>query len=151
MTPTLVRADPRAGAARGLVEASHRLMQSLFPADANHYLDLEELAAPEIQFYLAELEDRALGCGALAICDGYGEVKSLFVDPAARGTGLGRALLGKIEAEARAAGLDWLKLETGTGLEAAHGLYLAFGFRECGPFGAYDAGPYSVFFEKRLG
>ena len=150
MSPTLVRADPREGQARALVEASHALMQSLYPAEANHYLDLEALAAPEIRFFLAELEGRALGCCALAVTEDYGEVKSLFVDPAARGTGLGQALLAEIEAVARAERLGWLKLETGTGLDAAHGLYRAHGFQECGPFGAYEAGPFSVFFEKRL-
>ena len=150
MSPALVRADPREGQARALVEASHALMQSLYPAEANHYLDLEALAAPDVWFYLATSEDRALGCCALAVKDGYGEVKSLFVDPAARGAGLGRALLAEIEAVARAEGLEWLRLETGTGLDAAHGLYRAHGFRECGAFGAYEAGPFSVFFEKRL-
>ncbi|QIE54729.1 GNAT family N-acetyltransferase [Pikeienuella piscinae] len=146
----LRRADPREPAATALLEASHALMRALFPAETNHFLSIDALCAPDIRFFLAEGDRDALGCGALALRDGYGEIKSMFVAPEARGTGAGAAILNRIEDEARAAGLPCLRLETGDRLHAAHRLYLRCGFGFRGPFGAYSAAPESLFMEKPL-
>ncbi len=150
MTLTVAPADPRAPEARALLEASHALLRSLYPREANHFLGAEALAAPDVRFFVARRGARALGCAALALRDGYGEVKSMFVGPEARRAGVGAALLARLEAEARGAGLALLRLETGTGLDAAHALYRRSGFADCGPFGAYAAHPLSVFMEKPL-
>ena len=40
-----------------LLVASQALMGSLFPAEDNHFLSLDELRGPEIRFFTAELED----------------------------------------------------------------------------------------------
>lgn len=145
----VARADPRSPEGRALLAASHALMQSLYPPEDNHYLSVDELAAPHVAFWIARDPD-PLGCVALAALDGYGEVKSMFVDPAARGRGAGAALLAALESEARAQGLPRLLLETGDTLDAAHRLYARQGFSVRGPFGAYREGPHSVFMEKPL-
>ena len=62
------------------------------------------------------------------------EVKHLYVVPAARGRGIGRLLLGRLEALARDAGTDLLVLDTNRALEAAGGLYRASGFEPVPPF-----------------
>jgi putative acetyltransferase len=92
-----------------------------------------------------------VGCGALAIRDGYGEIKSMFVDPETRRAGVAAGLLGRLEAEATARGLAILRLETGDLLHAARAFYGRNGFTIRGPFGSYSAHPHSVFMEKRLG
>ncbi|WP_296418000.1 GNAT family N-acetyltransferase [Pseudooctadecabacter sp.] len=143
-------ADPKAPGPAALLGQSHALMNAMFPADACHYLDLDALCADHIRFFAAREGDLVLGTGALAVMDGYGEVKSMFTDEAGRGKGVAAAVLRMIEDTARAEGLPLLRLETGTGLDAAHRLYRRFGFTECGPFGSYDASPYSLFFEKTL-
>ena len=143
-------ADPRSEEARALLGQSHALLSSLYPPEHNHYLSVDELAAPHIDFWIAEDAARPLGCVALARLDGYGEVKSMFVDPAARGKGVGAALMATLEERARATGLPVLRLETGDDLDAAHRLYRRHGFTDCGPFGDYEEGPHSVFMEKRL-
>ena len=150
MTAGLVirREDPRE--ARALLEASHAMMLELFTPESNHFLSLEALAAPDITFFVARLDGNMVGCGALAIRDGYGEIKSMFVDPDTRRTGVAAGLMGRLEAEAMARGLEMLRLETGNLLHAAQALYLRNGFSECGPFGSYSAHPHSVFMEKRL-
>lgn len=142
--------DPKAPAAAALLGQSHALMNAMFPAGACHYLDLDALCADNIRFFTAREGDQILGTGALAIYDGYGEVKSMFTDKAGRGKGVAAAVLRMIEDTAREAGLPLLRLETGTGLDAAHRLYERFGFAQCGPFGDYEAGPYSLFYEKTL-
>jgi len=149
------RGDPREAGAMALLQDSHHLMESLFPPEDNHYLSIDALCLPEIAFYVAEdgAEDggRVLGTIALARKDGYGEVKSMFVDPAARGRGVARALLAHLERDARAAGLRVLRLETGHLLAAAIALYSAQGFVTCKAFGDYAVNDTSVFMEKRLG
>lgn len=52
--------------------------------------------------------DRLAGFGALDLATG--EVDALFVDPECQGGGIGRALLGALEAMARAAGVERLFL-----------------------------------------
>lgn len=149
--PVLVveRGDPLE--ARALLEASHAMMLDLFTPDSNHFLSLDALAAPDIAFFVARAEGRTVGCGALAIRDGYGEIKSMFVDPEARGAGVAAGLMDRLEAEALTLGLPLLRLETGNLLEAAQALYRRHGFAVRGPFGDYSEHPHSVFMEKRLG
>jgi putative acetyltransferase len=80
----------------------------------------------------------------------------MYVRDVARRLGVAQAMLNHIEAEAHQAGVDVLRLETGTHQEAAIQLYLRAGFQRCAAFGEYaDMSPTaigtSVFFEKRLG
>ena len=151
MTAGLVveREEPRE--ARALLEASQAMMLELFTPESNHFLSLDALAAPDITFFVARLDGNAVGCGALAIRDGYGELKSMFVDPGTRRAGVAAGLLERLEAEAVARGLALLRLETGNLLDATQALYQRHGFTVRGPFGSYSDHPHSVFMEKRLG
>lgn len=83
----VTQGDPRDPGATALLRASHALMQSLFPTEDNHYLSIDALCAPDIRFFTARRDGATVGCGALALRPGYGELKSMFVDPAARGSG----------------------------------------------------------------
>lgn len=150
MIVSVALGDPRDPAATGLLQASHLMMQSLFPAEANHYLSIDALAAPNIRFFTATRGTATIGCGALAVKEGYGEVKSMFVAPEARGARVGEMILTKIETAARAEGLPVLRLETGDSLASAHSLYQRAGFLWRGAFGEYEDGPHSVFMEKNL-
>ena len=134
-----------------MLEASHAMMLELFDPEANHFLSLDALRGADIRFFIAWLDGHVAGCGALALRAGYGEIKSMFVDPETRRAGIARRLMDRLESEARALGLPLLRLETGNLLDAAHALYLRHGFELRGPFGDYPAHPQSVFMEKRLG
>lgn len=151
MTLAITYGDPRDPGARHLLESSHALMQSLFPVEANHFLSLDALCRDEIKFLVAREGDKTLGCVALANKRDYGEVKSMFVDPDARGKSVGAKLLTRLEEEAQVLGLIVLNLETGDKLHAAHRLYERAGFTYCDAFGEYQAGPFSLFMTKRLG
>jgi putative acetyltransferase len=79
----------------------------------------------------------------------------IYTREAARRRGVGKALLARLEAEARRAGKKVLRLETGVRQVAAMGLYEHWGFRRRGPFGHYSELPpaaiaASVFYEKPL-
>lgn len=129
-------------------------MSALYPPESNHFLDVSQLLAPNVRFFVAREATRGVGCGALVVegasDDAYGEVKRMYVDPALRGRGVGRLILDALEAEARAGGVAFLRLETGPKQPEALGLYRRAGFVERGPFGDYAPDPLSVFMEKRL-
>ncbi len=71
--------------------------------------------------------------------DGVCELKRLYVKPATRGRGVGRALTEQAIAEARAMGYRLMRLDTGTFLEASRHLYASLGFVEIAPY--YDVPP----------
>lgn len=144
------QANPHDPGPRALIDAHHLLMQSYFPPEENYYLEIEALCADHIRFYAVREGEACLGMGALAVQDGYGEVKSMFTSPEARGKGVGKALLRQIEDQARTEGLTLLKLETGDPLKAAVGLYERAGFQRCKIFGEYQPNSSSVYMEKHL-
>jgi ribosomal protein S18 acetylase RimI-like enzyme len=74
-------------------------------------------------------------------------LEELYVYPASRGEGLGRALLEEAMEEARAQGADHIDLGTSTDDEAAIGLYESAGFtnREGKP-----DGPVMLYYERDL-
>src|SRR5690606_254049 len=53
----------------------------------------EDMRAPHGVFVVAYLKGRPIGCAGLKLYDGFAEVKRMWVDPDARGLGLGRRLL----------------------------------------------------------
>jgi putative acetyltransferase len=103
-----------------------------------------------VRFIVARRGATAVGCGALRIDVGYGELKRMYVVPEARGRRLGRLILERIEEEARREGLRCLRLETGIHQPEALALYRAAGYVEREAFGEYAADPLSVFMEKIL-
>jgi putative acetyltransferase len=66
--------------------------------------------------------------------------------------GVGAAMLRHIIDEAKARGIKRLSLETGSGdaFDAAHALYLRFGFEYCPPFGAYTDDSFSRFMTREI-
>ena len=146
----VARTDPHDPQATALLKQSHALMQSLFPPEDNFYLEIDDLCADHIHFFAAREGDTVLGTGAVAIKDGYAEIKSMFVAESARGKGVAAAIMRQLEDIARAAKITTLKLETGNVLHAAHRLYERHGFTRCGVFGDYTNAPSSIFMEKAL-
>jgi GNAT superfamily N-acetyltransferase len=127
------------------------LSAALYPADSNHRLPLSALVRPDIHFLVARKGKAAVGCGALkSFTDGSGEIKSMWVDVEARGSGVAAQILAQLEAEARRQGLRHLKLETGVYSAPAIALYRKNGFLPCEAFPPYKPDPFSVFMQKIL-
>ncbi|EAQ13101.1 putative acetyltransferase [Maritimibacter alkaliphilus HTCC2654] len=143
-------ANPLDPAPSALLAQAQALQAETYAPENNHALPTEALAAPDIRFFAAREGDEVLGVGALAIRDGYGEVKAMFTSGAARGKGVGAALLRMIEDTAREEKLPVLHLETGEELAAAVRLYERQGFKRSGAFGDYEDDGISLFMTKVL-
>jgi putative acetyltransferase len=138
-----------------LIAELDRALAAVYQPHERHGLSLAQVFEPHVRFFIARSDGAAVGCGSVALFAGYGEVKRMYTREAARGRGVGKAVLRRLEAEARGAGAPLLRLETGTHQAAAIGLYEACGFRRRAAFGAYARMPAervatSLFFEKRL-
>ncbi|MEB8387926.1 GNAT family N-acetyltransferase [Rhodobacteraceae bacterium KMM 6894] len=144
------KAHPLDPGPKALLEQSHALMLALFEPEENYFLGFEALCAPEVHFAIAREDDAILGTGAIVNKGVYGEIKSMFTSPAARGKGVAAALLRALEDQARDAGLPLLKLETAEKLAEAVRLYARNGFVRCDRFGEYAANDVSVYMEKPL-
>ncbi len=121
------------------------------PDEFKFRMTAEEMARPDTTTFVVRVGGEAVGCGALRRHDGHlGEVKRMYLRPAARGRGLAGRLLARIETEARAHGLGELALETGIGFAAARRVYERAGFVACGAFADYPDSGYAAFYRKTL-
>ena len=108
-----------------------------------------EVRPPAGQFFVAYRDGVAIGCGAVKHRPGAPtEIKRMWIDPAARGLGLGRRLLAVLEACAAAGGARVVRLETGGVLTEAIALYRSTGWVEVAPFN--DEPFADHWFEKQL-
>lgn len=148
-------ADPEEAGARACLAAYFDLLAARIPGVSRaHVPDPDPEAAayrpPSGMFLLARSEaGQALGCVCLkGVGAETGEVKRLWVDPAARGHGLGRQLMEAIEHSARTLGQTSLRLDTNSALTEAIALYRATGWTETAPFG--PAFPADLWFAKEF-
>jgi GNAT superfamily N-acetyltransferase len=109
-----------------------------------------ELAAPHGAFLVGYLDGAPACCGGVKRLDERAcEIKRMFVAPAFRRRGVARALLHRLEQEARSLGYALARLDTGPRQPGARALYEAEGYR---PIGNFNANPVADFFgEKPLG
>lgn len=98
------------------------------------------------------LEDgQAVACGGYKEhAPGTAEIKRVFVKPACRGRGYGRAVMAALERRAKSQGYTRLILETGNMLANAIRLYKAIGYVRIENYAQYRCMPLSVCMEKRL-
>jgi putative acetyltransferase len=148
------RVDELTGAeTQALVRRHLAGMHANSPACSVHAFDVDRLRQPGVTFWTGWQGEQLVVMGALKRLDAAnGEIKSMRVDDAWLGKGAGRRMLEHIFAEARAAGLRALWLETGStpAFDPAIRLYRSAGFTPCGPFGDYTEDPFSVFLTRAL-
>jgi GNAT superfamily N-acetyltransferase len=116
------------------------------------WVEVHEMEPPGGAFLLLSDDGEAVACGGLRTLDaddGLGEIKRMYVVPAARRRGHARRLLAALEDAAREAGLRRLRLDTNAQQPEALELYAATGYAEIAD---YNGSPTAThWFEKRLG
>ena len=137
-----------------LVELDRALSGPYLP-EQRHALSLDQLFEDNVRFFAARHDGVAVGCGGVAIYDGFAEVKRMFTRPTARRQGVATAVLRHLEGEAKRAGYSVLRLETGMYQTEAIEFYSRAGFERCDAFGEYvsmsrQAIETSVFYEKLI-
>jgi len=139
--------DPRVDDVRALLERHLAFARAVTPPEGVHALDVDGLLDPTVTCFSARLDGELLGVGALKqLAEAHAELKSMHTVGAARGQGVGRALVDHLLSVAAARNCQRVSLETGAmdAFAPARSLYTKVGFRPCAPFGEYEPSPTSV-------
>lgn len=153
MSLTFGRADPSDPDVAALVQAHMARAEKYYPPEACHCYDTATLQDRGVVLFVARDAGAALAIGGYLPLDGTtAEMKSVFTSKAARGKGIGAAIVRHLIAEARAAGYQQIFLETGNDAAsaAARAVYEKLGFSYRGPFGDYGEDPLSAYMEATL-
>jgi putative acetyltransferase len=126
------------GEVRALVGELDAELSRHYPPEQRHGLTLDAIFQPHVRFHVARLHGMAVGCGGVALFADFAEVKRMYLREAARGQGVADAILARLATEASDAGLNLLRLETGTQQQAAIRFYRRVGFMPCMAFPPYD-------------
>ncbi|HXB51503.1 MAG TPA: GNAT family N-acetyltransferase [Rhizomicrobium sp.] len=126
---------------RLLVHELNQELGALYTPNQCHGLALDAIFQSHIRFFVARQSGRAVGCGGVALFADFAEVKRMYVRLEARRQGVADAIMARLIAETRAAGLSVLRLETGTHSSAAIRFYRKSGFRDCMAFEPYASLP----------
>jgi putative acetyltransferase len=63
--------------ARELIAELDQVLGAVYPPEQRHGLSIEQVFEPNVRFFAARIGDEAVGCGAVALFDGYAEVKRM--------------------------------------------------------------------------
>jgi putative acetyltransferase len=155
MTIALERATAPTPEIVALLDALNRALDVGYSPDQKHALSVDQLFQPNIQFFVVHLNGAAVACGGIGFYDGYAELKRMYAKPEVRGKGVAKAVLARLETEARDVGIMIVRIETGNLQHEAMRFYEREGYAKCAAFGPYAAMPAnaiatSVFYEKKL-
>jgi GNAT superfamily N-acetyltransferase len=109
----------------------------------------EDVTPPDGRLVVAYADGMPSGCGAFKRLDpDHIEIKRVYVAPEARGRGVAKAIVGRLEELAREAGYSIARLDTGNNQPEADALYRSLGYTEIAD---YNANPWaSNWYEKPL-
>ena len=148
--PSADQAEGVQGAVR-LREAQRTELDARYGTDDHEPGALPTAETVAVFLVARDAAGTALGCGGIRLLGpGSGEVKRMYVEPAARGTGVAAAILRALEDHARDLGITRLLLETGTGQPDAIRFYQREGYEPIEAYGPYRGEPLSRCFARDL-
>jgi putative acetyltransferase len=145
--------DPRSPDVAALLARHLRFSLTQTPAEYSFALDQDGLADEAVTFFNLRDHGSLLGIGAIKqVGPRHAEIKSMHTAEAARGRGIGRAMLTHLVEVARGRGYRQVSLETGTtaAFAPARALYASAGFVPCGPFADYQPSEHNMFMTMDL-
>jgi putative acetyltransferase len=140
--------DPTADDVRALLGRHLAFARATTLPEEVYALGVDALLDPAVTFFSYRVDGELLGVAALKrIDDEHAEIKSMHTAEAARGRGIGRALVDHLIGVARERGYRRVSLETGAGpaFAPARRLYANAGFGPSGPFADYRPSPNSSY------
>jgi len=145
--------DPGKPDVRALLERHRAFALGQTSPEHSFALEADALLDPAIIFFSFRRGGSLLAIGAIKFLGpDHAELKSMHTAEAARGLGIGRAMLTHLLGVARTCGVRWVSLETGTtaAFAPARMLYQSAGFTSCGPFADYQPGEDNLFMTLEL-
>jgi GNAT superfamily N-acetyltransferase len=146
-------------AQRMVAAAQDELTQRYGSGDENP-IESVQFDPPEGLFVVAWVDGQPVGCGGWRTLSHFApdsdapedvaEIKRMYVDAAARNTGVAAALLEALETSARAAGMRRVILETGLAQPEAIAFYTKHGYEKIPNYGHYRDEPDCVSFGRDL-
>lgn len=152
MNLDLAKIHPHSEEVMGLIADLNQYLWEQYPEDQEEYASHNHLPL-DTTLIVARINGKAVGCGAFRPFSWDSravEVKRMYVAPDARGLGIGKALLAKLEALAAESGYTITRLETGNRQVEAVGLYEASGYQLIPNYPPYEDMPLSLCYEKVL-
>ena len=150
----ITREPPDSTRAAVLLERYYGELEARFPggfeAGDAATVSPAQLTPPHGMLLLARWGRRPVGCGAIRRLDAdIAEIKRMWVDPDARGVGVGRSLLAALERAAVELGCTTVRLDTAASLSEALALYRSAGYLD---IPAYNDNRYAAhWLAKRVG
>ncbi len=124
-------AEPGAGLLAAMVAEITSIYGEASPDDPGFAVSAAELSPPTGAFLVGWEDGAAIACGGVKRWDrSTGEIKRMYVVPAARSRGHARVLLAGLEAAARDLGYARIRLDTGAEQAHARALYESEGYIE---------------------
>jgi pimeloyl-ACP methyl ester carboxylesterase/GNAT superfamily N-acetyltransferase len=138
--------------ATGLVADYVAEIRAMYPdwtPDVPPRVTPEDVTPPAGRWLVAYRAGKPVGCAALKrLDDRTAEIKRVYVAPEARGTGVARALLARLERSAHEIGYTRLRMDTGARQPASVALFGSVGYERIED---YNGNPVAAYwFEKRL-
>ena len=144
------RSDESPG--RDLLDELIELLNSQYPGRAarpGSVTTPDEMVAPRGVFLVGYEDERPVAIGGLRPLEGdVCEIKRMYVAPAARSRGVGRALLTALEGAACDLGYSRVRLDAGPQQKHSKRLFAAVGYVEIAPYNANHIADY--FAERTL-
>lgn len=147
---TIKPEDPASPDSLALIEELSATLAQITGDSGKSSFDPNDVRVPNACFVVARnSQGFAVGCGAIRpLQPGVAEVKRMYSRPGT--SGVGSAILGFLEAEAKRLGYETLWLETRLVNQQAIVFYEHRGYRQRPNFGKYIGNTNAVCFEKRL-
>lgn len=150
---TFATVDPASPEAAGAMARYFAELEGRFPggfdSSAAVVAAAGAFAAPRGVFVVVRTAAGTVGCGGVQwLDDRRGEIKRMWVDPDARGAGIGRRLLQFLEAVVVSSGRSVIVLDTNSALTEAIAMYRANGYSSVERYN--DNPDAELWFEKRL-
>ncbi len=116
---------------------------------------LDSFMPPRGRLLLGYVDEKLAGIACLKeLTPDSGEIKRMYVRPAARRQGLGRALVERLLDEARQIGYQRVRLDSARFMREAHALYASLGFHEIDAYEGSEIPPefrkHWLFMEKEI-